>query len=120
MYSVGLCYERGDGVHKDRLKAVEWFQKASVKGHPGAQYKMGEYYESGLGGLTKSQVKAREFYEKAAGQGDEDAKKALERMDRGEAAPQTDGPEAAPAAPQAEAKEEPKPKKKGFFGRLFH
>ena len=41
-------------------------------------------------------------------------------MDRGEAAPQTDGPEAAPAAPQAEAKEEPKPKKKGFFGRLFH
>ena len=36
IYNVGLCYDRGDGVHKDRVKAVEWYRKAAAQNHAGA------------------------------------------------------------------------------------
>ncbi|MBR4531077.1 SEL1-like repeat protein [bacterium] len=30
MLKVGRCYERGDGVEKDKDKAVFWYKKAAI------------------------------------------------------------------------------------------
>jgi TPR repeat protein len=33
-----LMYRDGEGVTKDTIKAVEWFQKAASQGHKKAQF----------------------------------------------------------------------------------
>ena len=43
MYGLGL------GVEQDYERAFEWYLRASMKGHPGAQSGVGWYYELGLG-----------------------------------------------------------------------
>ena len=47
-----------------------------------AQYKLGLYTERGLGGEPRSLLQARVLYRMAAEQGDEDAQKALERLNK--------------------------------------
>ncbi len=90
---------------------MEWYKKGSAYGHPGCMYKVGYFYEVGLGGLSKDLGKATEYYRRAADKGDRAAKEALDRLSGGSA------PAPAPK-PQEEKKEEP-PKKKGFFSKLF-
>lgn len=36
-YRLGMLYEYGQGVPKDRQKAAEWYQKAADQGHSEAQ-----------------------------------------------------------------------------------
>jgi TPR repeat protein len=33
-----LMYRDGEGVTKDNMKAIEWFQKAASQGHETAQF----------------------------------------------------------------------------------
>ncbi len=56
------------------------FEKAAAQNHPGALEQMGEFSEAGRGG-PKDSAAAKDYYQKAAALGDEDAKKALKRME---------------------------------------
>ena len=61
--------------------AVEWDRKAAERGLADAQFILGFMYENGYG-VEQDLRKAREWYQKAANQGNEDAKKVLERLGR--------------------------------------
>jgi TPR repeat protein len=37
---LGLCYEPGKGVTKDRSEAVKWYQKAAARGNKEAQERL--------------------------------------------------------------------------------
>jgi uncharacterized protein len=41
LYELGVLYNIGVGVQKNKSKAESYFLKASEKGHPGAQYQLG-------------------------------------------------------------------------------
>ncbi len=50
------------------VKAVEWWRKSAVQGDADAQYKLGMYYESGIG-VEKDMSEALNWYNKSANQG---------------------------------------------------
>ena len=79
--NLGIMYYIGRGVERSYKKAVEWFQKAAKQGLAVAQYHLGDMYYFGTG-VEQSDEKAREWFLKAADQGNEDAIKALDRLDR--------------------------------------
>jgi len=70
--TLGVMYQSGEGVPKDAVKAVEWYQKAASQGNARAQVNLGSMYNSGEG-VPKDAVKAVEWYQKAAAQGNVDA-----------------------------------------------
>ena len=78
-YQLGLMLAVGTGGPKDDVGARELFEKAAAQNHPGALVQMGAFAEAGRGG-PKDQTAAKSSYERAAALGEEDAKKALERM----------------------------------------
>ena len=43
-FSLGWCYEFGQGVEKDKEKAVQLYRKAADNGHAEACYRIGRYY----------------------------------------------------------------------------
>ena len=75
--NLGIMYYIGRSVEQSYKKAVEWFQKAAKQGLAVAQYHLGDMYK-----IAQSDEKALEWYQKAADQGNEDAIKALDRLDR--------------------------------------
>ena len=79
--NLGIMYYIGRGVERSYKKAVEWFQKAAKQELAVAQYHLGDMYYFGTG-VEQSDEKAREWFLKAADQGNEDAIKALDRLDR--------------------------------------
>ena len=83
-FQLGLCYDRGNGVTKDAVKAVEWYRKSALQGNAKAIRNMAVFYENGEGGLEKNKDKATELYKLAfpglatlAEQGDSDAQRYL-------------------------------------------
>ena len=70
---VGVMYALGLGVEKDPVRAFEWYLRASLKGHPGAQSGIGWYYEVGLGLPAPDLVRAYMWYTLSAIGGDPDA-----------------------------------------------
>ena len=78
-YQLGLMLAVGTGGPKDDVGARALFEKAAAQNHPGALVQMGAFAEAGRGG-PKDQAAAKSYYERAAALGEEDAKKALERM----------------------------------------
>ncbi len=79
-YQLGLMLANGTGGPKDDAGARSLFEKAAAQNHPGALEQMGEFSEAGRGG-PKDSAAAKDYYQKAAALGDEDAKKALKRME---------------------------------------
>jgi TPR repeat protein len=92
--ALGLLYENGTGVTKDLNKAGELYEKAALggnekakenlrrladEGDAGAQYRLGEVYDKGLGLSEKEKDpnKAAEFFQKAADQGNANAQREL-------------------------------------------
>ena len=65
---MGVCYDNGEGVEKDKRKAFGWYERAAEQGLAEAQYNLGVCYEYGRG-VEKDENKAFEWYEKAAEQG---------------------------------------------------
>ncbi|MDO8312300.1 MAG: tetratricopeptide repeat protein, partial [Sideroxyarcus sp.] len=63
---LGWMYANGVGVPEDRMKAIEWYQKAAAQGYAPGQYSLGLQYATGV---PKDAAKAVEWYQKAAGQG---------------------------------------------------
>ena len=78
-YQLGLMLAEGNGGAKDDAAARALFEKAAAQNHPGALERMGAFATEGRGGAKDSSA-AKAYYERAAALGDEDAKKALERI----------------------------------------
>jgi len=70
---IGVMYALGLGVDADPQRAFEWYLRASMKGHPGAQSGVGWYYEVGLGMPAPDLVRAYMWYALSAIGGDPDA-----------------------------------------------
>lgn len=79
-YQLGLMLAEGAGGAKDEEGARALFEKAAAQNHPGALVRMGEFAEQGRGG-PKDAAAAETYYQRAAELGDEEAKKALKRLD---------------------------------------
>lgn len=70
---IGVMYAMGLGVERDDERAFDWYLRASLKGHPGAQSGIGWYYETGRGVVGVDLVRAYAWYVLAAIGGDPDA-----------------------------------------------
>ena len=70
---IGVMYAMGLGVERDDVRAFEWYLRASLKGHPGAQSGVGWYYEIGRGMPAPDLVRAYMWYVLSAIGGDPDA-----------------------------------------------
>jgi uncharacterized protein len=79
-YQLGLMMADGTGGARDDVGARSLFEKAAAQNHPGALERMGEFTQEGRGG-PKDTSAAKSYYERAAALGDEDAKKALKRLE---------------------------------------
>ena len=79
-YQLGLMMADGAGGPKDDAGARALFEKAAAQNHPGALERMGAFAQEGRGGAKDSSA-AKAYYEKAAALGNEDAKKALKRIE---------------------------------------
>jgi TPR repeat protein len=78
-YQLGLMLADGAGGAKDDVGARNLFEKAAAQNHPGALERMGAFAQEGRGG-PKDSAAAKAYYERGAALGDDDAKKALERL----------------------------------------
>ena len=70
---IGIMYAMGLGVERDDIRAFDWYLRASMKGHPGAQSGVGWYYEIGRGMPAPDLVRAYTWYVLSAIGGDPDA-----------------------------------------------
>ena len=70
---IGVMHAMGLGVPKDDRRAFDWYLRASLKGHPGAQSGLGWYYEVGRGLPAPDLVRAYLWYTLSAIGGDPDA-----------------------------------------------
>ena len=78
-YQLGMMLSEGASGEKDDVAARAMFEKAAAQNHPAALARMGAFAAEGRGG-PKDSAAAKAYYERAAALGDEDAKKALERL----------------------------------------
>ncbi|QHQ35078.1 tetratricopeptide repeat protein [Algicella marina] len=79
---LGVLYALGLGVEQDHARAFEWYLRASMKGHPGAQAGVGWYYETGRGLPAPDRVRAYMWYVLGAIGGDADASLNQEEIQR--------------------------------------
>src|SRR5450631_538423 len=79
-YQLGLMLADGAGGPKDDAGARALFEKAAAQNHAGALERMGAFAQEGRGGPKDSDA-AKAYYQRAAALGDEDAKKALKRIE---------------------------------------
>ena len=77
---IGVLYALGLVVARDDERAFEWYLRASMKGHPGAQSGVGWYYEVGRGMPAPDLVRAYMWYTLSAIGGDPDAAISLEEV----------------------------------------
>ena len=70
---IGVMYAMGLGVPRDDVRAFEWYLRAAMKGHPGAQSGVGWYFEVGRGVAAPDLVRAYMWYVLSAIGGDPDA-----------------------------------------------
>jgi TPR repeat protein len=82
-FNLGNMYYMGEGVEKDAVQAVHWYQKAAEQGYAKAQTNLGnmyywhqkaeQEYDMEGSGVEKDAVQAVNWYRKAAEQGCVDA-----------------------------------------------
>lgn len=70
---IGVMYALGLGRERDDIRAFDWYLRAAMKGHPGAQSGVGWYYEVGRGMPAPDLVRAYVWYVLSAIGGDPDA-----------------------------------------------
>ena len=78
-YQLGMMLAEGKGGTQDDAAARALFEKAAAQNHPAALERMGSFAQAGRGGPKDTEA-AKAYYQRAAALGDEDAKKALERL----------------------------------------
>lgn len=69
---IGVMYAMGLGVERDDERAFEWYLRAAMKGHPGAQTGIAWYYETGRGLPAPDLVRGYMWYVLSAIGGDPD------------------------------------------------
>jgi TPR repeat protein len=79
-YQLGLMLADGTGGAQDDAGARRLFEKAAAQNHPAALERMGAFTQQGRGG-PKDASTAKAYYERASVLGNEDAKKALKRIE---------------------------------------
>ncbi len=77
---IGVMYALGLGVEQDDIRAFEWYLRASLKGHAGAQSGIGWYYEVGRGMPAPDLIRAYTWYVLSAIGGDPDAAMSQEEV----------------------------------------
>ncbi len=77
---IGVMYALGLGVERDDERAFEWYLRAALKGHPGAQSGVGWYYEIGRGLPAPDLTRALMWYTLSSIGGDPDAAISLEEV----------------------------------------
>lgn len=81
-FNLGVCYELGWGVDKNKKTAMECYRAAANLGHTKAMYNLGVFYARGDGGLPKNAKAAKACFEAASKRGLADAKKMLKSKQR--------------------------------------
>lgn len=79
-YNVAMMYANGESVNVDYQQALYWFQKSTNRNFPPAQYRLGEMYFFGMGGLDRDVKLAAKLFQTAAEAGDTDAQMNLAVM----------------------------------------
>lgn len=69
---LGIMYDYGQGVEKDKQKALQWYLKSARQGQPAVQYQVGSKYFRG-DGVQQDYAEAAEWWEQAANGGQVDA-----------------------------------------------
>ncbi len=91
-YSVGVLYDRGQGVPQNYTKAAKWYRLAAEQGYSGAQYNLAQMIRLGQG-VSQNYAKAAKWYRLAAAKGDADAQYQLDLMlKKGRSAPKKAAP----------------------------
>ena len=72
-YNVAMMYANGEAVNVDYQQSVYWFTKSAGQQFAPSQYRLGELYWFGMGGLPADPRAATRLFEAAAEQGDPDA-----------------------------------------------
>ena len=67
-HSLGVLYEKGEGVPADAATAAAWYHKAAAQGYASAQYNLALMYRDGRG-VARDAAQAQHWYEQAAAQG---------------------------------------------------
>ncbi len=67
-YSLGCCYDTGEGVEINKPEAARWYRKAAKQGHAWAQYNIGCCYDTGEG-VCENHQEAAKWFRLAALQG---------------------------------------------------
>lgn len=75
-FKLGRCYDKGEGVPEDNIKAFQWYFKSAQQGYDKAQYQVGRCYKKGKG-VAKDPQKAYEYFVKAAKQDNANGELAL-------------------------------------------
>jgi len=70
---IGVMYALGLGAEQDYERAFEWYLRAAMKSHSGAQSGLGWYYEAGLGMPAPDLTRAYLWYGLSAIGGDPDS-----------------------------------------------
>ena len=78
-YQLGMMLSEGSGGAKDDAAARAMFERAAAQNHPAALERMGAFAAEGRGG-SKDSSASKAYYERAAALGDEDARKALQKL----------------------------------------
>lgn len=74
MVNVAFMYYCGLHFEKDHKEAAKWYEKAANMNHVNAQFSLGTLYENGEG-VARNLEKAYYWYSLAAKQGDKDAER---------------------------------------------
>ena len=77
---IGVMFAMGLGVEKDDVRAFDYYLRAAMKGHAGAQSGVGWYYEIGRGMPAPDLVRGYMWYVLSAIGGDPDAAISLEEI----------------------------------------
>ena len=75
--SLGVLFQKGQGVEKNYSESYKWFKKSSEDGYTPAQVSLGYVYDQGMG-LNRNKIKAFMWWKIASLHGDNDAKTLLQ------------------------------------------
>ena len=82
LYSLGFCYEHGQGVEKNNeslKKAFEYYHEAAENGHAQSNYEIGRFYKEGIY-VKEDRIKAIEYFLSAFKLGSKKAEEELKNI----------------------------------------
>ncbi|MCX6907235.1 MAG: tetratricopeptide repeat protein [Verrucomicrobia bacterium] len=80
-FNLGVCYDEGQGVPENEVEAAKWYRKAAEQNSGAAQFNLALCHASGEG-VAKDYVEAYKWATLAVGQGNENAKKLREMLEK--------------------------------------